>query len=207
MSTATQTWRDISAVGDFRKVPDVQDSVSSAIQSQYADSPRIRGLCQLFQDLLDATPDLSAMLDAVCDPSKSQGVFLDWWGDRVGVSRRLTVESESIMLDDETYRSLIFYRAAANVSQSNIYDMNRLLRQVIKADTLVVDNLDMTIDLRVFGALSDTEEFILKNYGLLCRGAGVGYNLQLGISYESFGFFGSKLLPFNQGILNSAKEG
>lgn len=204
--SATQTWRDISAVGDFRKVPDVQDSVSAAIQSQYADSPRIRGLCRLFQELLDATPDLSTMLDAVCDPSKAQGVFLDWWGDRVGVSRRLTVESEAIMLDDETYRSVIFYRAAANVSESNIYDMNRLLRQIIKADVIAIDNLDMTIDLRVFGRLTETEEFIIRNFGLLTRGAGVGFNLQFGISYDSFGFYGSKLLPFNQGILNSAKE-
>lgn len=206
MSTGTQTWRDVLTVEDFAKIPDVESMVTAALQSQYAESPRIKALCAAFQAELDATPNLSALLEAVCDPRKASGVFLDWWAARVGVARRLTARGKVLTLNDEQLRFLIFYRAAANISNSSLYDMNRLLRQVIAAQVFVVDNFNMTVDLRVLGMLTEVEEFILKNYGLLTRGAGVGYHVQLGITKNCFGFNGSELKPFNVGPFTNATE-
>ena len=198
MATNTQTWRDITQVEDFNRLPDVESIESEAVQSQYDTSPRLKAICKLFQDTIDATNDFEKALVALGDPNIAHGVFLDWWGDRVGASRKLTVDNKEILLSDDQYRFLIFYRAAANIADSSIYKMNSLLQQLLGVSVYVVDNLNMTISLRVLGEITDTQNFILQHYGLLTRGAGVGYEVITNLSEDTFGFLGSGLHPFNQ---------
>nr|DAH90052.1 MAG TPA: Protein of unknown function (DUF2612) [Caudoviricetes sp.] len=196
--TATQTWLDVTKCDAFQKIDDIHSLQSNAIQSQYDNSPRLKRFCKIFQDTIDATNDLENAIQALSDPSVAQGIFLDWWGERVGASRKLTVNNEEILLDDDQYRFLIFYRAAANIADSSVYRMNVLLQQLLGVRVFVVDNLNMTISLRVLGEISQNQEFILRNYGLLTRGAGVGYEIITNLSEDVFGFLGSGLHPFNQ---------
>lgn len=203
MSTNTQTWRDILHVENILTIPDVQSIESEAIQSQYDTSPRMKAFCKIFQDTIDATADFDNVFKYISDPNTAQGIFLDWWADRVGVSRILTVDGSSISLTDDQLRLLIFYKAAANISDGSLYKIATFLRQILNLPVQVYDNLDMTISIHILGTLTTVQKFILRNYGLLLRGAGVGYNILIqNPDTPTFGFDGSELQPFNQGVFN-----
>lgn len=207
MSTDTQTWRDIMHVGNMMVVPDVQSIESEAIQSQYDTSPKLKAFCKIFQDTIDATPDFDRALLMVNNPNTAEGVFLDWWADRIGVSRTLETSETTVLLDDDQLRFLIFYRAAANIANGSLDKISTLLAQLLGLPVKVYDNLDMTISIRVLGVLSVAQEYILRNYGLLMRGAGVGYTLIIqNPNTPTFGFDKSELHPFNCGVFNPVIE-
>ena len=84
-----------------------------------------------------------------------------------------------------------------------MYKIATFLRQILNLPVQVYDNLDMTISIHILGTLTTVQEFILRNYGLLLRGAGVGYNILIqNPDTPTFGFDGSELQPFNQGVFN-----
>lgn len=207
MSTDTQTWRDIMHVENMMVVPNVQSIQSEAIQSQYDASPKLKAFCQIFQDSIDATKDFDNVLKYISDPNQAEGIFLDWWADRVGVSRTLETNGTSVLLTDDQLRFLIFYRAAANIADGSLNRIAELLRRLLGVPVQVYDNLDMTISIRILGVLTLQQEYILRNYGLLMRGAGVGYNIIIqNPNTPTFGFDKSRLQPFNQGVFNPVIE-
>lgn len=207
MSTDTQTWRDIMRVENMMTVPNVQSIQSEAIQSQYDSSPKLKAFCQIFQDGIDATKDFDNVLKYISDPNQAEGIFLDWWADRVGVSRTLETNGTSVLLTDDQLRFLIFYRAAANIADGSLNRIAELLRRLLGVPVHVYDNLDMTISIRILGVLTLQQEYILRNYGLLMRGAGVGYNIIIqNPNTPTFGFDKSGLQPFNQGVFNPVIE-
>lgn len=116
------TWRNILSVEDFRKLSNVGSLISIALQSQYSHSERYRQLGLLFNAELDASPQLDAFFNFILNPDTASGVWLDWWGKRVGVNRNLVVDGQDTRLDDEFFRFLIFYRAVVNVSNSTAED-------------------------------------------------------------------------------------
>lgn len=204
--TDTQTWRNILSESDFERIPDLDSVVSIAIQPQYAHAEKLGALCCLFQDEIDATPQLKSVLEAIADPATAQGVFLDWWGVRVGADRHIELNGQNVRLDDETFRFLIFYRALANISDASAATMNALLKKLIGLPVFIVDNMDMTVSVHVLGNPTDLQVVILSQYGLLSRGAGVGYNIVIqNPNTQMFGFFGSKLMPFDQGVFNPVR--
>ena len=207
MSTDTQTWRDIMHVENMMVVPNVQSIQSEAIQSQYDASPKLKAFCQIFQDSIDATKDFDNVLKYISDPNQAEGIFLDWWADRVGVSRTLETNGTSVLLTDDQLRFLIFYRAAANIADGSLNRIAELLRRLLGVPVQVYDNLDMTISIRILGVLTLQQEYILRNYGLLMRGAGVGYNIIIqNPNTPTFGFDKSGLQPYNQGVFNPVIE-
>lgn len=207
MTTTTQTWLDILSANDFKGITDVPSLVSIAIQPQYSHSQKLGALCALFQAEIDATPQLKQVLATIADPNTAAGGFLDWWGVRVGVERHVTIDGAPVRLDDETYRFLIFYWALANISDASAATMNSLLKRLIGLPVFVIDNLDMTVSVRVLGNPSDLQIVILSQYGLLSRGAGVGYNIIVqNPDTLIFGFKGSGLMPFDQGVFNPIKQ-
>lgn len=165
--TDTQTWRNILSDEDFERIPDLNSLVSIAIQPQYAHSVRLGAFCKLFQDEIDATPQLASLLEMIADPETARGVFLDWWGVRVGADRHIQMNGENVRLDDDTYRFLIFYRALANISDASAATMNTLLKKLIGLPVFIVDNMDMTVSVHVLGNPSDLQVVILSQYGLL----------------------------------------
>lgn len=102
---------------------------------------------------------------------------------------------------------MIFYRAVVNVSNGTSETINRLLTKLIGLPVFVSDYQDMTIRIRIVGEPTSVQVAILKNYGLLNRPAGVLVNVEAVAPNELvFGFFGSELLPFNQGVFNPARN-
>ena len=201
------TWRNILSVTDFRKISNVRSLISIALQSQYSHSERYRQLGLLFNAEIDASPQLDAFFNNVLNPDTALGVWLDWWGKRVGVNRNLVVDGVDTRLDDEFFRFLIFYRAVVNVSNGTSETINRLLTKLIGLPVFFPDYQDMTIRIRIVGEPTSVQVAILKNYGLLNRPAGVLVNVEAVAPNELvFGFFGSELLPFNQGVFNPARN-
>lgn len=201
------TWRNILSVADFRKISNVRSLISIALQSQYSHSERYRQLGLLFNAEIDASPQLDAFFNNILNPETAVGVWLDWWGKRVGVTRNLLIDGVDIRLDDDFFRFLIFYRAVVNVSNGTAETINRLLTKLIGLSVFVSDYQNMSIRIRIVGEPTSVQIAILKNYGLLNRPAGVLANIESVAPNELvFGFFGSNLLPFNQGVFNPSKN-
>ncbi len=202
-----QTWQDFLQVDDVREMSDVLDKTSTVLQSQYSASRRIGGLGHYFQQEIDATDDLEHVKAQVADMNTAEGEFLDWWGERVGVTRYIKVNGEYVRLDDDYYRFLLFYRARCNLSDSTCATMNRMLSQLTSERIFVVDYQDMTLQsIVIIGSISDLMATILQTYGLLNRPAGVMTNFIIIYPDEQiFGFEGSDLLPFDQGVFNPGR--
>lgn len=192
------TWRDMDEVGDLFSLADVGSLASDAIQSQYAASPHLTGLVAGFQRRLDASADLDLIFDTLVWLPTASGVSLDVWGRIVGVPRDLMTDAGQIVWDDPTFRFLILYKALANISASDAGTLNSLLDKLFDGPVYVLDLQDMTIRV-VFEFYADAiQTAILKNYGLLARGGGVGWEWYQIDPANVFGFDGSGLQPFNQ---------
>lgn len=203
----SQTWQNFEAAEDVREMADVTSSASVAMQSQYAHAPRMNAVGKILQDEIDATGQLDDIAVQVADVETAKGVFLDWWGKRIGIDRYIKVKDDYVRFDDDYFRFLLLYRAVCNVSDSTCATMNRMLSLLTNTKVFCVDYQDMTISsVVVIGAISDVMSTVLATYGLLNRPAGVLANyLVIYPNEEIFGFQGSDLLPFNQGVFNPGR--
>lgn len=204
---ATQTWEDILAVEDVQIMADFGDLTTDAIQSQYAHARRIKRSAEMLREKIDATEAITQLQSMVADMQSAEGVFMDWWGQRVGVDRLLKVGSDYHRFDDDYYRFLLFYRARCNLADSTAATMNQMLSQLTDTRVFVVDYEDMSINsIVIIGSISDVQAQILQTYGLLNRPAGVLTNFLIIYPDEQiFGFEGSDLLPFDQGVFNPGR--
>lgn len=161
----------------------------------------------MLRDKIDATELLESLQQTIADMQTAKGVFLDWWGTRVGVNRLLKVGADYTRFDDEYYRFLLFYRARCNLANATAATMNNMLSQLTDTKVFVVDYLDMSINsVVVVGNISDLQAQILETYGLLNRPSGVLTNFLIIYPDEKiFGFEGSDLLPFDQGVFNPGR--
>ena len=204
----TQTWEDFIAVENVLEMSDVASDITAALQPQYSHAKRFRGMAKTFHDALDATPELKSFYDAIANPETAKGIFLDWWGKRIGVDRNIKVNGEYRRFDDDHFRFLIYYRAACNVATDTAEAANQLLSRLTDTTVFVVDYLNMSINsVVVIGSISDLQATVLAQYGLLNRPAGVLTNLLIIYPDEQmFGFLGQDLLPFDQGVFNPGRE-
>lgn len=101
-------------------------------------------------------------------------------------------------LDDEDFRQLIFWKAAANIASAEAPALNELLQRLFPGQTAyIVETGVMAIRVVSLFALSNTQEAFFRRYGLLAKGAGVGVSW-LPVPYTVFGFAGTGFAPFNQ---------
>ena len=203
----TQTWEDFASVEDVREMADASSLTSTALQSQYSASTRIGNLGSLFREQLSATEKLAELHAMVADMQTAQGIYMDWWGERVGVDRYIKVAGEYVRFDDDYYRFLLFYRARCNLADATCATMNNMISSLTDTRVFVVDYLDMSLQsVVVIGSISDLQAQILQTYGLLNRPAGVMTNFLIIYPDEQiFGFDGQELLPFDQGVFNPGR--
>jgi len=126
------------------------------ILSQYANSPIIVQLIQNFFSYVDQTANLDDFFDKVWNLDTAEGYGLDVWGRIVGVNRVLQITvgkwfgfaemgtldadpfgqsamwsgtplTENFFLSDQSYRTLILTKAAANITSGSIPAINRML--------------------------------------------------------------------------------
>ncbi|WP_147196066.1 DUF2612 domain-containing protein [Pantoea sp. CCBC3-3-1] len=81
-------------------------NVTDTILTQYAGSPKLRGLVETFNSAMDIDAFTEEFLKAIWDVSTAEGYGLDVWGKIVNVSRFLNVEEEQTAFGfDEAYIS------------------------------------------------------------------------------------------------------
>lgn len=128
----------------------------STVISQYANSTVLTTLLANFDSYIDQTQNFDAFYDDIWNINTATGYGLDVWGRIVGVNRVLhipigknfgfqeagTVSADpfnqsafyggfsltaNFSLSDQSYRSLIFAKAAANITNGSIAAINRIL--------------------------------------------------------------------------------
>lgn len=202
----TQTWKNFLSVGNVLDVADIVDKTSLALQSQYSHAKRFRNLGEVFQGEIDASEQVDELHAEIADTSTAEGVFLDWWGQRIGVDRFIKVAGQYQRLDDDYFRFLLQYRALCNIANSTAATMNRNLSMLTSTRVFVVDYGDMTQSIVFIGDIPDLQAQILQNYGLLNRPAGVLTNFFIIYPDDKiFGFDGQELHPFEQGVFNPGR--
>lgn len=203
----SQTWQNFESAEDVREMADVTSNASVAMQSQYAHAPRMNAVGKILQDEIDATDQLEEIAGQVADVETAKGVFLDWWGKRIGIDRYIKVKDDYVRFDDDYFRFLLLYRAVCNVSDSTCATMNRMLSLLTSTRVFCVDYGDMSLNsVVIIGSITEIQAQILQTYGLLNRPAGVMTNFLIIYPDEQiFGFEGSDLLPFDQGVFNPGR--
>lgn len=129
--------------------------VWSTVISQYANSPILTTLITNLDEYIDETQNLDAFYDYIMNVATAVGYGLDVWGRIVGVNRVLQVNAgnwfgfneaspgsytfgqgsfysgapltSNFALSDEAYRTLIYAKAAANITDGSIPAINRIL--------------------------------------------------------------------------------
>ncbi|MGG6429346.1 DUF2612 domain-containing protein [Acetobacter ghanensis] len=130
--------------------------VQQTLLSQYANAPRIVALIEGWNQMLDPAPLIDQWYQMVWNMHTAQGYGLDVWGRIVGVSRVLTLSSQSYTgffeasdlteegfnqtpwyqgveatsnyrLADDGYRQLIYAKALANIADGSILQINQVL--------------------------------------------------------------------------------
>lgn len=177
----------------------------STIISQYANSPIMTTLIGDFFDCVDQTANMDAFFDLIWNVDTAQDYGLDVWGRIVGVVRTLNVvedgkylgfeESTSISADpfnqspfysgapttsnfalsDASFRTLIFAKALANITDCSIPSLNQILLSLFpnRGNAFVTDDGGMAMTYTFNFALTPVEAAIVTQSGVLPKPTGV----------------------------------
>lgn len=182
------------------------------IISQYANSPVITSLIEnAFFDTLDLTADLDVFYSNIWDVSTAVGRGLDIWGRIVGVSRILEVNignwfgfasgvpgadtfgqgafysgaplTSNYALSDESYRTLIYAKAMANITDGSIPAINQILLSLFphRGNCYVTDGA--TVAGQWFG-FAQAAGALTFNQGIFYSGSPVIPRMQMTYTFE-----------------------
>ena len=197
------------------------------ILSQYGTSPHIQSIIDSFRKLIAPTADIKTFYEKIFDPRTAEGVGLDIWGVIVGVNRFLDVDTEDFFgfngsnlhpfdqypfyyeegatrtyrMADNAFRELIFLKAWANIADATMPSIKFVLNKLFPKGGIAI--MAGHMHLRVIFLSYEVPQYslaMLKKYGLLNIGAGVGWEYYIVDPQETFGFDGSGMQPFDNGI-------
>jgi len=181
--------------------------VRLTVISQYANSPRILGLIDLFFAYLDPTPLLNELYNKLWNIDTAEGYGLDVWGRIVGVGRVLQVAqsrffgfadathdfdpwnqspyysgqgfTSNYALTDEAYRQLILAKALANITDGSIPALNRILQLLFGAQgkAYVTDPGGMAMTYTFEFQPTPVQLAILTQSGVFPRPTGVAVSI------------------------------
>lgn len=178
--------------------------IRETILAQYANSPALTGIIERFNAAADPRRIIDLFLHNVWNPLTATGWGLGVWGRIVGAGRVLKIDTvgywgfsqgypssrtfgegiwysgqaaaSNYALSDEAYRQLIFAKAAANISDGSIADINRILMILFgnKGRCYVANTSDHTMMI-VFSFQPTPVDVALIASGVLPRPSGVKY--------------------------------
>lgn len=173
------------------------------IISQYANAASLVTLIGAASEWINPAPSFDSFYNLIWNVDSAKGVGLDIWGRIVGVQRILQVSSNdyfgfeeaflsaqpfnqapfytgqtttnNFRLSDESFRTLIYAKALANICDGSIPGINQVLRFLFpgRGNCYVADNLDMTITYTFGFQLSPVEIAIVEQSGVLPKPTGV----------------------------------
>ena len=225
------TWQgvDFRALKTVRSCPNIRRGLwyPLTVISQYDHSPALRLLLQGFEQELSPYWAITEFYAKVFNPRTCLAWGLDVWGNIVGLSRTLKLKglgqwfgflgsgllpmgqasfydadaTTAVTLDDTFFRRYIFFKAAINISNGTLADINRLTQQLFAGRGTVMVIHTGTMHLRFWFDfdLSEEERALILRDDIPPVPAGVGYDIMTLDPTSTFGFYGSELQPMNQG--------
>jgi hypothetical protein len=182
-------------------------NLPDTIPSQYASSPSLIQFLENFNTCVDPNYNLQQFWELCWNLDTAVGYGLDVWGRRVGVGRSIRIEAEhwlgfsgvhgssgdspnhgifysgqpttiNYTMTDQSYRRVIFAKAAANITNGSITSINAILLALFpnRGNCWVRDNLDMTITYVFSFNLEPFEVAVVTTLGVLPKGCGVRAN-------------------------------
>ncbi len=182
----------------------MQDVLQTVI-SQYRNSPVLLRLIENFNGYFDPDQFSDALYNDIWNLDTASGYGLDVWGRIVGVSRVLQVASTSFLgfngvttvtpfnvrpfyagggvtsnytLSDNTFRTLIYAKAQANIWDGSIPALNKILLTLFPAggnSYVAVGNLSLTYTLGF--KPTNLQLAIVTNSGVLPAPAGIAISV------------------------------
>lgn len=127
-----------------------------------------------------------------------------YWGKLYKLSRSYTdANGNEVTLSDDLYREMLKIRAFGSRWNGTLGEMNEFLYNLFngKKFITVTDSQSMSGGLKYeFSTLTDEELYLFANKDILPRQAGVGLEVHVIDVDTTFGFHGTELQPFNQGV-------
>lgn len=184
-------------------------NIEATIQKEYANSPILTKLIRNMNQYLDQTINFDAFFYNIWDIDTASGYGLDVWGRIVGVTRVLDVPGEdqyfgfneadddsivgfnqapfyngeattsNFSLTDDSFRTMIFAKALANISNGSIQSINQILMNLFgsQGQCWCTDGLNMTMTYTFAFALSPVDQAIVAQSGVLPRPPGVSASI------------------------------
>lgn len=205
--------------------------LNSTVLSQYANSPTLLRLLQGMNAYIDPTVDIQLWHAQVWNIYTATTWGLDNWGRILGISRRLEIQAVDATfgffgstllpfnqgtftreaatsiyeLTDDAYRALLLLKAAANISNCSIPSLNSILDNMLsgRGPAYVLEVGTMRIRYVFEFYLTPYERALVSKQSVPPKPAGVGYEVYEIDPPNTFGFFGSNLQPFNQGMFKN----
>lgn len=214
---------DFLSNDDVRQSDEVRKELQPYILSQYSASPTIYKLLSDFRDNIRPDADIDLFRKKIMNIETAEGVGLDTWGNILGITRNvLGMDNATVYtLGDDDYRKLLMYKALANITDSTLGVLNKMLSILLEGVDIIATNrlvegtqlsgeyynmLPMHVRFSVKGEMTDIEKALFVRGGLLCLATGVGWSIVFIEGNGVFGFRGSELQPFNQGVFLSSSD-
>lgn len=134
-----------------------------------------------------------------------------YWGRLYKISRVFTNRNgEKFALDDDMFREILKIRAFGSRWDGTLAQMNEFMADLFKGErfVFVTDSQSMSGGLKYeFSTLTDEELYLFSEKDILPRQAGVGIEIHVIDTDTTFGFYGTELQPWSQGVLYQGSVG
>lgn len=211
---------DFHSDRDVRACDNIREEPQEYIQSQYSESVTICKLLEDFREDISPTADIQMFIKNVMSLETAAGKGLDILGRIIGIERTISYKNNSYTLSDELYRSLLKYKALANITDTSLATLNKMTNILFPDDDIKVyaiihegekngkkyNKYPMHIRWMTQKELSTQEKALFNAGGLLTLNAGVGWEFLAIDTSTIFGFLGSELQPFDCGRFFSSSE-
>lgn len=128
-----------------------------------------------------------------------------YWGRLYKITRVFTDEhGEQFTLDDAIFREILKIRAFGSRWDGTLGSMNAFMADLFKGErfVFVTDSQSMSGGLKYeFSVLTPEELYLFTHKDILPRQAGVGLEIHIIDTDTTFGFYGTELQPWSQGVL------
>lgn len=206
--------------------------INETIMSQYANSPRLMHIITTVADAIDPEKFTEDYFRLIMSIPTANGHGLDIWGRIVGISRTVQFAnpegeyfgfadgfypfnerpfsgagggSDTWELTNEAYRELILIKALSNIVYASALSINALLRAMFDRPAYFLLTGHMEARYVFEFQLSPYQRHIVYNTDILPRPCGVLISIIINADTDGiFGFSGSGLQPFNQGVFFDA---
>lgn len=204
-------------------------NIKDTIMSQYANSPRMLSIISGMNDAIDPRYFIEDFYEGVYRLSTAKGFALDIWASKVGLSRNApmsnpnakkfgfrpsfepwntypfnsaTGANASYQLPDDQLRELITIKAAKNLIYATALNINKFLKLIFGEDRRAYYSIigHMAAEYVFEFTLTPFERMLVYNLKILPVPCGVAITYREIDTGRTFGFFGTGLQNFDNGV-------